>query len=221
LKQGKLKMKKIIAKTMVLSALLISSNAYSGVVQINSQVAFDALGTVTQNTNFDAYPSGWTFPSAPLTVGDLTFAAGSGGHLIGGDQYGFSRQNFTDDSVQGVTIDIANSYNMLAVAAGNYFSSGQGIFNIVTDLSTYSFTVNLLNITYGFFGFQATDGEHIISFNNSRDINGLATGFTDIKLGNTATVNAVPVPAAVWLFGSAMTGLFGFGKRKQTKVLTT
>jgi hypothetical protein len=33
-------------------------------------------------------------------------------------------------------------------------------------------------------------------------------------------VNAVPVPAAVWLFGSALTGLFGFGKRKQTKVLT-
>ena len=45
-------MKKIIAKTMVLSALLISGNAYSGVVQINSQVAFNALGTVTQNTNF-------------------------------------------------------------------------------------------------------------------------------------------------------------------------
>lgn len=213
-------MKKIIAKTMVLSALLISSNAYSGVVQINSQVAFDALGTVTQNTNFDAYPSGWSYPSSPLTVGDLTFAAGSGGHLIGGDGYGFSRQNFTDDSVQGVTIDIANSYNMLAVAAGNYFSSGQGIFNIVTDLSTYSFTVNLLNITYGFFGFQATDGEHIISFNNGGDVNGLAVGFTDIQLGNTPTVNAVPVPAAVWLFGSALTGLVGIGKRKQTKVLT-
>jgi hypothetical protein len=218
--KGKLIMKKIIAKTMVLSALLISGNAYSGVVQINSQVAFDALGTVTQNTNFDSYSAGFTSLSGPLTVGDLTFAAGSGGHLIGGDQYGFSRQNFTDNNVQGVTIDIANSYNMLAVAAGNYFSSGQGIFNVVTDLSTYSFTVDLLNTTYGFFGFQATDGEHIISFNNGRDLNFLATGFTDIQLGNTAAVNAVPVPAAVWLFGSALTGLFGFGKRKQAKILT-
>ena len=164
---------------------------------------------------FDAYPAGWTTPSAPLTVGDLTFSAGSGAHLIGGDQYGFSRQNFTDNSVQGVTIDIANSYNMLAVTAGNYWSSGQGTFNIVTNLSTYSFTVDLLNITYGFFGFHATDGEHIIAFNNGGDPNQLATGFTDVQLGNTASVSAVPVPAAVWLFGSALTGLVGIGKRKK------
>lgn len=30
-------------------------------------------------------------------------------------------------------------------------------------------------------------------------------------------VSEVPVPAAVWLFGSAMAGVFGFGKRKQVK----
>lgn len=30
-------------------------------------------------------------------------------------------------------------------------------------------------------------------------------------------VSEVPVPAAVWLFGSAMVGMFGFGKRKQFK----
>lgn len=30
-----------------------------------------------------------------------------------------------------------------------------------------------------------------------------------------ASVGQVPVPAAVWLFGSALTGLFGFSKRKQ------
>ncbi|MEQ1559905.1 MAG: hypothetical protein ABL933_13320 [Methyloglobulus sp.] len=30
-------------------------------------------------------------------------------------------------------------------------------------------------------------------------------------------INPVPVPAAVWLFGSALTGLLGFGKRKQTR----
>lgn len=32
--------------------------------------------------------------------------------------------------------------------------------------------------------------------------------------GDTITVSAVPVPAAVWLFGSAMAGMIGFGRRK-------
>ena len=32
----------------------------------------------------------------------------------------------------------------------------------------------------------------------------------------TSTPSAVPVPAAVWLFGSALLGLVGFGRRKKT-----
>jgi hypothetical protein len=28
--------------------------------------------------------------------------------------------------------------------------------------------------------------------------------------------SAVPVPAAIWLFGSALVGLIGFGKRRKT-----
>ena len=31
----------------------------------------------------------------------------------------------------------------------------------------------------------------------------------------TANISSVPVPGAVWLFGSAMAGLIGFGKRKR------
>ena len=36
--------------------------------------------------------------------------------------------------------------------------------------------------------------------------------FDDVSL----SVSAVPVPAAVWLFGTALLGLFGFGKRRKT-----
>jgi hypothetical protein len=39
--------------------------------------------------------------------------------------------------------------------------------------------------------------------------------FTDWdKIVFTADISAVPVPAAVWLFGTALIGLVGFGKRK-------
>jgi hypothetical protein len=37
-------------------------------------------------------------------------------------------------------------------------------------------------------------------------------GFDDIEL----TISPVPVPAAVWLFGTALIGLIGFGKRRKT-----
>jgi hypothetical protein len=35
------------------------------------------------------------------------------------------------------------------------------------------------------------------------------------RYGNVVSASAVPVPGAVWLFGSAMAGLIGFGRRKQ------
>lgn len=34
------------------------------------------------------------------------------------------------------------------------------------------------------------------------------------QAGNTITVTSVPLPGALWLFGSAMAGLIGFGRRK-------
>jgi hypothetical protein len=36
----------------------------------------------------------------------------------------------------------------------------------------------------------------------------------------TTNVSTVPVPAAAWLFGSAIAGLVGFGKRKKAAALT-
>lgn len=43
----------------------------------------------------------------------------------------------------------------------------------------------------------------------------LQTNIGDISF---VAVSAVPVPAAVWLFGTALIGLVGFGKRGKTKV---
>lgn len=51
-------------------------------------------------------------------------------------------------------------------------------------------------------------------------LNGLNSLFGDIIIGHSyaemsaENVSAVPVPAAVWLFGSAMVGLAGFSRRK-------
>jgi hypothetical protein len=38
--------------------------------------------------------------------------------------------------------------------------------------------------------------------------------WSDTADGYVLNVAAVPVPGAIWLFGSAMAGLIGFGRRK-------
>ena len=43
-------------------------------------------------------------------------------------------------------------------------------------------------------------------------------GYIDIGSGNSMTVtaiNTVPVPAAIWLFGSGLLGLIGISRRKK------
>ncbi|AMK78097.1 MULTISPECIES: hypothetical protein [Methylomonas] len=54
----------------------------------------------------------------------------------------------------------------------------------------------------------------------TKTVTTLATGATAVSKAygtgwHELTVTAVPVPGAVWLFGSAMAGMIGFGRRKQ------
>lgn len=46
------------------------------------------------------------------------------------------------------------------------------------------------------------------------DVDGLETGAVFANVG-TVNVSSVPVPAAVWLFGSGLIGLFGLARRKK------
>jgi len=42
-----------------------------------------------------------------------------------------------------------------------------------------------------------------------------AAGFVDLTITGEVVVNPVPIPAAIWLFGTALIGLVGFGKRRK------
>ncbi len=55
----------------------------------------------------------------------------------------------------------------------------------------------------------------------ARSLNSLELGFTTTSGGTitgltASSVSAVPVPAAVWFMGSALLGLFGFGRRQKS-----
>jgi len=68
---------------------------------------------------------------------------------------------------------------------------------------------NLLAGCFGAAG-QLRGGEHCEKLNNF--LEHVHTG------GCHSSANAVPVPAAVWLFGSALAGLFGWRKRQAMKL---
>jgi hypothetical protein len=200
-------------KLLLAAALLAASGtAHAGVTLISSQAAFDAAGTISQNTNWDSYGTGWSFPGSPFTVGDLSFVEG-GQNLIGGiDGYGMLRALFTDNYVAGTTINIAGSYSLFGLNAANFFSADTVNFTVTTNAGEYFLTSPVLSGAGGgaltFVGFRADAGEYFTSVNVYSPN---ATGFTDVQLG----VAGVPEPAS-WAMLIAGFGLVGATMRRRS-----
>ena len=102
----------------------------------------------------------------------------------------------------------------LTDASNPYFGAGAGglSYNDIVAYSTGaivaipgSTTTNLNTIT-----FNAQAGQlYTIFLGGFRD-----GGWGATNQGYALTISQVPVPGAVWLFGSAMVGMVGFGRRK-------
>ncbi|MCP3672132.1 MAG: VPLPA-CTERM sorting domain-containing protein [Gammaproteobacteria bacterium] len=78
--------------------------------------------------------------------------------------------------------------------------------NAIADFTTFNYTLdtNMGGLTLA--SLNITENGLGINWQNlSFDAN------TYVKL----TMSAVPIPAAVWLFGTALIGLVGFGKRRK------
>jgi hypothetical protein len=179
-----------------------------------SQAAYSA--TIT-NGNFSAGLTGWSAQgNVSTSSGYAVLSTAGSGESTGG--FGGTNGSILSQAINASAGDtISFSYNFLA---GDYLpyndfslvvgDSNNLLSNIAavgdygtTGWSTYSF-VATANFTNLFF---------IIS--NSGDTAADSSLYID-----NVTVTNTPIPAAVWLFGSALTGLVGIGKRRQTKVLT-
>lgn len=195
--------------TAALAWSAMASSATAQVTTVGSQGAFNALGTVTQNTNWDAYPATVNLPGSPFTVGSLTFIEGGQNLIYGVGGYNMARNLFTDNYVRGTTVQVAGNFNMLAFNAGNFSGSSNTTFSITTNLGNYGFATALLGASnqapLTFVGFEATGtGEYFTQFSWNDQA---ATGITDVQLG-VSGMSTVPEPAtyALMSFGLCMVG---------------
>lgn len=107
-----------------------------------------------------------------------------------------------------------NNNNAGGITSASAFGGGAGS---LTASSIVAYSVGSIAA----FGNNPTQNLNSISFNaTAGQIYTIALGgyrngdWTTTNDGYKLTVSQVPVPGAVWLFGSAMAGLVGFGRRK-------
>ena len=181
-----------------LGAMLIASQVNAATISVNPAVNDVLIGDVINLT-----VSG-DFSGEPTTTG--------GGVILSWD----SAQVQLTDSIANVRTAIEAD-----LVANNWILPNAG--NLV--ITSNSVSVDVLN----FFGALPTFD--IFSLDlvavpppSSGPINITASALSDLTsgwearpvdyIGATVTTNAVPVPAAVWLFGSGLIGLVGIARRK-------
>lgn len=125
-------------------------------------------------------------------------------------------------TASAATLTLDNPTNGVTVGSDGTGSTPSfgGAFNVIIDADPGEL-VNLL------FSFNFTGANGGFEFADGLDPVGLSAGVyrldvfgpSNFTVSFTDSVGEVPVPAAVWLFGSALMGLFGVSRRKSSSAL--
>lgn len=200
-------MKKIIVTLGLLMSLLVGTTGWAAPLNLNLNAEPDIF-------------------SSFITV---DYLAGSGVLTASG----FANNLLTGGAlnpIAGGSFDLSASIDNTGVLSGGTLAIG----GTIAGLGFNSGTLLTGNLTA--FGFDALGGDPLefLFTATSGDALGLYSGLGGIILSGTgfggsfnsdfasaafsamADVGVVPVPAAVWLFGSALLGLIGYNRRRKT-----
>jgi hypothetical protein len=187
-------MKKILFTFLLLSTITANatSTSFTGNLANDDDVQ---LFNFTTNSLSDVTLRTWSYAGGTNANGDLISAGGFDPILALFDSLG----NLIDQNDDGVGV-------------ANDPITGSGFDTLLTSsLAAGDYTVAVMQYSNFAFGPTLADG-----FEGS-GVSGFdgRTSFWafDISGVDTATVSSVPVPAAVWLFGSGLFGLIGMKKK--------
>jgi hypothetical protein len=195
--------KKSLIALALMGAAVTANAASTNLVQNGS---FEANAQASGTWHIYSNLTGWTGGSRGIELRNNVSGTASDGHnFVELDTTGNSSMSQTINTVLNqkyvLTFDFTNRPGTAVGTNGLSwsFGSASGYAPAVTDFVWHTFTTSVLG----------TGAPMVLNF--------AAAGPSD-SYGSSldkVSVAATPIPAAVWLFGTGIASLFGFGKRKK------
>ena len=214
--------------------IIISTHANSAIVTFTDRSAFQAAAGTTATEDFNTAPIGhfvdtssfagifddgldfddFTLSSTGpnpgrISVGTYTAVSGPVPFNIDGTNFIVASKYFSDT----LTFNFHTAITAFGFDQNNYFEPiPTGFFGLNMDSITLDGLSFFVNNPSDFFGFTSDTPFNSIQFNEF----GVSLAEDDYGIDNIEySVSAVPVPAAAWLFGSALLGFFGFTRKRR------
>ena len=214
---------------LLASVLTIGAVSSAGAALVSSHTDRTAWEAATERApdffeDFNSIPGEANLPvSPPLVVGTLTIE-------------GVSRDTTTQPSLANVGLgdQLVDGTSYIMVRVGTHEALDESLtFTFDTSITSFGFDLNpnpgrVEGWTIDFTTNGSGGGTFNLPVADITEFRGFVfdTAFTSFTLtssandppwglDNLAAVSPVPVPAAVWLFGSGLIGLFGIAKRKR------
>ena len=211
--------------TLALTLALVSTGVQSATLDINSLIitggtwSLGAPGVgICDETSFSSYRCLTPGSAGPLVMGTYQGSSGTGSSLADGMYLGNPFYTFTAASATGAannptglpngTVD--TGAGTMTVDLGGFYMDWNGNSALLgTDPDGTNGTSTAATGNY-----NPLTGEFDIAWNSYASSGPFNDQMHYWSLTGTAEVSTVPVPAAIWLFGSGLLGLFGWARRK-------
>jgi hypothetical protein len=233
----------VVAVYLFSGLILFATNTNSAVIQYLDRTSWSsAVGTVSGTEDFSGFVSDTQFRTQTVALNGMSVSVdGVSQHLgtqankidvaafefpgsfdVDGSSYLLADIELAESVGAFVPINLRFDFSNPLSAWGVDLASFANATSVQVEvfgpnptdaaLASFHFPHGSGSPVSDFFGFHITDGllaDHIV-FSIAA-----GSGYETIGMDNIAYVSAIPVPAAIWLFGSGMLGLIGIARRKK------
>lgn len=219
---------KIIFRSALIVGIVMSATARAAVVTFDDESAFLASAGDVTVENFNSFTTQQSFDTGSITLDDFTLS--TTGPVVGGDNNyigptlpgSLALSNFDDTpivwarsagagNVAADPVDVVFSFDDPTMVFGAWYLdlNNAGLTDIT--LSDGTVVDPPVSNAIGFFGFVSDTAFSSVIFRTSV----ANDGFGVDNVTYSSNLAPVPLPAAIWIFGSGLIGLIAIARRKK------